>query len=37
MKIKLPFNIVLGITTEALYALSIMLVAFLVCLALSFK
>jgi hypothetical protein len=37
MKIKLPLNISLGIATEVLYAITIMLVAFLICLALSFK
>ncbi len=35
MKIKLPFNIVLGITTEVLYAFIIMLAAFFICLALT--
>jgi hypothetical protein len=37
MKIKLPFNIALGISAEILYALSIMLAAFLICLAAYFK
>jgi len=37
MKIKLPLNIALGIATEVLYALSIMLAAFLICLAVSIK
>ena len=37
MKIKPFFNVALGISTEVLYTLLIMLVAFLVCLALSFK
>jgi hypothetical protein len=37
MKVKLPLNIVLGITTEVLYALFIMVSAFIVCLALYFK
>ncbi len=32
IKVKLPFNIVLGIFTEILYAFAIMLAAFLVCL-----
>ena len=36
MRIKLPFNIVLGITTEIIYTFAIMLAAFLICLALSF-
>ena len=31
MKIKLPFNIALGITSEILYALAIVLAALLVC------
>jgi hypothetical protein len=33
MKLKTPLNIALGITTEVAYALLIMLVAFLLCLA----
>jgi len=37
MKIRLPFNIVLGIATEVLYALIIMLAAFFICLLLFFK
>lgn len=37
MKAKLLFNIILGIGTEVLYALSIMLAAFLICLALYLK
>jgi hypothetical protein len=37
MKIKIPFNIALGITTEVLFALSIILAAFLICLALMLK
>ncbi len=37
MKIKTPFNIGLGIATEVLYALAIMLVAYLITLALTFK
>jgi hypothetical protein len=38
MKIKAPFiNIALGITIEVLYALGIILAAFLICLALSLK
>lgn len=37
MRIKLPFNIVLGITTEVVYALLIMLAAFLICLAIYIK
>jgi len=36
MQIKLPLNITLGIITELLYTLSIMLVAFLICLVLTF-
>jgi len=36
MKIKLPLNIVFGISTEVLYTLFIMLAAFLICLVLSF-
>ncbi len=36
-KIKLPLNIVLGISSEVFYTLIIMLVAFLICLAISFK
>jgi hypothetical protein len=34
--IKIPVNATLGIATEVLYALVILLVAFLICLALSF-
>jgi len=34
--IKVPFNIALGITTEVLYALFILLAAFLICVVLSF-
>jgi len=34
--IKIPFNITLGITTEVLYALFILLAAFLICAVLSF-
>lgn len=37
MKIKLPFNIALGIATEVLYTLFIMLAGFVICLALTFK
>ena len=37
MKIKLPFNIALGIATEVLYALSIMLAALILCLIISVK
>jgi hypothetical protein len=37
MKIKTPFNIALGIATEVLYALAIILVAYLITLALNFK
>lgn len=37
MKIKLPLNIVLGVTTEIIYALMIMLVAFIICLAAAIK
>ena len=37
MKIRALFNPILGITTEVLYTLLIMLVAFLICLALGFK
>jgi hypothetical protein len=36
-KIKLPLNIVLGISTEVLYTLIIMLAAFLICIAISVK
>lgn len=32
-KLKLPANIILGITSEVLYALFIILAAFLICLA----
>jgi len=35
IKIKTAVNAVLGISTEALYALIIMLAAFLICVALS--
>jgi len=35
MKIKPILNVVLGISTEILYSLVIMLVAFLICIALS--
>jgi len=34
MQIKLPLNITLGIITEVLYTLSIMLAAFLICILL---
>ena len=37
MKLKLPLNIVLGITTEVLYALIIILAAFLICVLLTLK
>jgi len=37
MKAKTVFNIATGIVVELIYALSIMLVAFLICLAISFK
>jgi len=37
MKIKYPLNITLGIMVEVFYTLGIMLAAFLICLALSFK
>jgi len=37
MKFKSFFNTILGIATEILYAFSIMLVAFLISLAASFK
>jgi len=37
MKIKPIFNAVLGITTEVLYTLVIMLAAFLICLLFYFK
>ncbi len=36
-KIKIPLNTVLGIGTEVLYALTILLAGFLICLILSFK
>jgi len=35
MKLKIPINIALGITTELLYALVIILAAFFICLVLS--
>jgi hypothetical protein len=34
--IKVPFNAALGIATEVLYALFILLAAFLICAAVSF-
>jgi len=37
MKLKPFFNAILGISTEILYTLFIMLSAFLICLTLSFK
>jgi hypothetical protein len=37
MKIKYPVNIALGIIVEVFYTLCIMLAAFLICLAISFK
>lgn len=37
MKIKLPLNIMLGITTEVFYALAIMLAAFFICIMFSLK
>lgn len=37
MKIKLPFNTILGITTEVLYALFIMLAVFIICQLITFK
>jgi hypothetical protein len=37
IKIKAPVNIILGITTEVLYALAIMLMALFICLALNGK
>ncbi len=37
MKTKTVFNITTGIMVELIYALSIMLAAFLICLVISFK
>lgn len=37
MKIKIPLNIVCGISTEILYGLCIMLAGLLLCLLLTFK
>ncbi len=37
MRIKSLFHAALGITTEILYALAIMLAAFFICIALYFK
>ena len=37
MKVKFPLNIVLGISTEVAYALSIILAAFFICFLLYFK
>jgi len=37
MKIKLPLKIVLGISTELLYTIILMLAAFLICLAVFLK
>lgn len=37
MRFKPALNIAFGITTEILYVFSIMLAAFLICLAVSFK
>jgi hypothetical protein len=37
IRIKASANIILGITTEVLYALAIMLMAFFICLALTGK
>ena len=36
-KINVPVNMALGIVTEVLYALAIMLTGFLICLAFYFK
>jgi hypothetical protein len=37
MKIRTPLNAILGIVTEVLYTLSLVLAAFLICLALYFR
>jgi len=37
MKLKPALNIALGISTEIIYALAIMLGGYLICLALSFR
>lgn len=37
IKLKIPVNTVLGIGTEVLYALCILLAGFLICVILSFK
>jgi hypothetical protein len=37
MKLRVPFNIALGITTELVYTIFIMLAAFFICLIIYFK
>jgi len=37
MKLKTPVNVILGIATEVVYSLFIMIAAFLICLILTFK
>jgi len=37
MKLKTPFNIVLGIATEVLYALAIVLAGLVICFVLSLR